>query len=415
MRCVARARGAPVNRAQVLRAACCAALAGCAGDLELTTCDIREPSCQFEVFLAVQDVRGSLWDPWLEPPPMEVISEAQYRAQVIAARERALEQEGVNYLNEGLKLLRMIDPDETPDEEADFQVASVAALYDSRTHRVTIIDRDEPGNPVLAVQTLAHELVHAAQDRDVGFRRLFADVGSTDQLLALSTLLEGEAVMYGFLVDGKQLDIPKTLLDWGVVYGWLDDVRMRTFQAASPYRLATTELIYPLGGAHAVKAYLAGGPLAVRGSYDHPPLSAAELMASLGTAPAGGRTPWGCALVEPPAGFELALADELGALALYAFATRSALAEPQAWDRAQPWVGDRFQVFRRPDDPDALAVAWLVRFADAQAAAALHALIGSVAWPQPLQSRVVEDMVHVFASKPAVSEPYDAWTRCRSP
>lgn len=388
-------------------------VAACGGDNALSTCDIREPSCQFEVFLAVQDVRGSLWDPWTEPPPMDVISEETYRAQVIAERERAREQMGgTNYFTEGLKLLRMIDPEETPDEEADFMVASVAAFYDANRHRVTILDRGGDEDQGADLVTLAHELVHAAQDRDVSFRRLYQNVASTDNALALSALLEGEAVLYASLVDAKQRDLPKTAIDWRFLDLWVIDVRMRVFGSASPYRLATTELLYPLGGAYEAAAYGAGGPLEVRRSYDPPPLSAARFMSGRGAPQDVAPRPWRCGLLEPPPGYELVVGDELGALALYAFATRFTLGERPAWDRARTWTGDRFYVYRQPDDASALAVIWLVRCADAQAATALHNLVRSVSWPQPLQSVVRGDTVHLLATRSALDEAYNGWSAC---
>ena len=389
-------------------------IAACGGDTSLATCDIRESSCQYEVFLAVQDVRGSIWDPWIEPPPMDVISEAEYRAQVAAERERARQETGVDYLVEGLKLLRMIDPTETPDEETDFMVESVAAYYDANTHHVTIIDRGEDEDQAADVVTLAHELVHAAQDRDVGFRRLYRDVASTDNTLALSAMLEGEAVMYQTLLDAKQLDIPKTLIDWRFLGAWAGDVRARVFKHESPYRVATTELLYPLGGAYNAAAYVAGGPLELRRSYDPPPLSAARFMAGRGSPEDVPALPWSCGLVAAPPQYELVLGDELGALALYAFATRIALSELVAWERSRMWTGDRFYVYRQPDDADALAVVWLVRCADAQAAAALHALLRSVAWPEPLQSLVRGDTLHLFATRGRgpTELAYDGWTQC---
>jgi hypothetical protein len=387
-------------------------LAACGGDIELATCDIRQPSCQFDVFLAVQDVRGSTWDPWLEPPPMDVITAGEYRAQLIEARDRALQETGIDYLTEGLKLLRMIDPAETPDEETDFEVDSVAAFYDSRTHRVTIIDHGVPGNQAQSVQTLAHELVHAAQDRDVGFRWLYDNVASTDNAQALSMLLEGEAVMYAYLVDAKQLDIPKTFINWGILDAWLVQARTNAFESPSPYRVATTEVPYPLGGLYAADAYVAGGPLELRRRYDSPPLTAAQFIAGLGSPRDVAPPAWRCALAAPPPGFEIVLADELGALGLYSLATRFALSETQAWERARGWTGDRFQVFRQPDDPEALAVAWMIRFSDTQAATALHALLVGVGG-QEVQSLLSGDMVHVFASKGgAISQDYDDWMRC---
>lgn len=387
-------------------------LAACGGDTKLETCNISEASCQYEVFLAVQDVRGSLWDPWIEPPRMDVISEAQYRAQVIAARERALQQTGRDWFSEGLKLLRMIDPDETPEEEVNQKVEIVAAFYSALVHRVTIIEREEIQNPAQGVQTLAHELVHAAQDRDVGLSLLDQYVASTDNQLALSALVEGEAVTYEYLVSGKQLDVPKTFIDWRIFEGWLIEIRRRAFDDPSPYRVATTELLYPLGGTYVAAAYAEGGPLEVRKVYDPPPLSAARFMAGRKSPGDVAPPPWTCLQINPPSGYELVIGDELGGLGLFAFATRFSPIEILAWDSASAWTGDRFYVFRKPGDDDALVVVWLVRFASPQAAAAAQTALDGVAWPRPLQSFVQGDTLHVLVSRSELDMPYEAWMGC---
>jgi hypothetical protein len=387
-------------------------LAACSGDSALSPCDIRDSTCRLDVFLAVQDVRGSLWDPWIEPPPMDVISEAEYRAQVIAERERARQQTGIDYFTEALKLLRMIDPAETPSDETDFMVESVAAYYDANAHHVTIIDRGEGEDQAEDVGTLAHELVHAAQDRDVGFGRLYRDVVSSDNALAMSALLEGEAVLYQYLIDAKQRDVPKTLIDWRIIDGWALDVRTRVFKHVSPYRLASTELLYPLGGAYNASAYKVGGPLELRRTYDPPPLSASRFIAGRGSLDDVAPPPWTCGLIDPPPEHEFVLGDELGALALYSFATRIAFAEPAAWERARSWTGDRFYVYRKPDDAGALAVVWLVRFTDNQGAIALHNMLKAVAWPQPLEAIVRGDTLHLFATRGPMDMPYAGFMQC---
>src|SRR5688572_9845756 len=50
---------------------------------ELRRCDIREPDCQTEVFLALHELRGQLWDPWIAPPPVEVLPLDVYAGRVI--------------------------------------------------------------------------------------------------------------------------------------------------------------------------------------------------------------------------------------------------------------------------------------------------------------------------------------------
>jgi hypothetical protein len=363
--------------------------------------------------MAVQDVRGSIWDPWLEPPPMNVISEQQYRAEVIAGREQRMRETGVDYVTPALKLLHMIDPNEVPSAATDFKVASVAAYYDPQSHNVTIIDRGTIADLRQGVQTLAHELVHAAQDRDVGFGQLYQRVISADNLNALSALLEGEATVYGLLVDAKQQDIPKSAIDWRILTNWAIDIRTHIFSDdPSPYRAANTELAYPLGGLYMSAAYIEGGPLAVRSLFDDPPLSAARFMAGRAKPGDAAVPAWACGLPAAPTGYAVQIGDELGPLNMYAFATRFSVTETQAWDRAARWTGDRFYVYAKPADATSIAVVWLLRCTDAQAAAALQQALAVPPWLDSIQTVVLGDTLRVLATSSPLTDDYDAWTRC---
>lgn len=387
-------------------------LGACAGDIALDPCDIRKSSCQFDVFMAVQDVRGSLWDPWLEPPPMHVISEQQYRAQVVAQREQAMQNARVDYLTPALKLLHMIDPNEAPDAATDFMVSSVAAYYDSFTHDVTIIDRGETADHRLGVQTLAHELTHAAQDRDVGFPTLYQNANTTDTLNALSALLEGEATVYGLLVDAKQLDLPKTAINWRILADWAIELRNDVFTHPSPYRPANTALAYPLGGLYMSAAYVAGGPLEVRRVYDDPPLSAARFMAGRGKPGDVAAPAWACGVTPPPEGMQVQLGDELGPLSVFAFATRLFPTETQAWDRAKAWTGDRFYVYAAAQQPEEIVLVWRMRFIDAASATFFERAFLQSPWAGALQRVVQGDTLTVTASSSPLSTLYDDWMRC---
>ncbi|HET8933016.1 MAG TPA: hypothetical protein VFN67_06245 [Polyangiales bacterium] len=388
------------------------ALGACAGDIALEPCDIRTSSCQRDVFMAVQDVRGSLWDPWLEPPPMHVISEQQYRAQVIAQHEQAAENAGVDYLTSALKLLHMIDPNEAPDAATEFKVSSVAAYYDGLTHNVTIIDRGETADHRLGVQTLAHELVHAAQDRDVGFGRLYQNAFTLDHVNALSALLEGEATMYGLLIDAKQLDIPKTAINWRVLADWAVDLRNEVFMHPSPFRPANTELAYPLGGLYMSSAYVAGGPLEVRRVYDDVPLSAARFMAGRGKPGDVAAPAWPCGVTRAPLGMQLQLGDELGPLSVFAFGTNIFSIESQAWDRANAWTGDRFYVYASSERPEEIVLVWRMRFINAATAQSFETALSQAPWTGAIQRLVQGDALVLTVSSGALDTPYDDWTRC---
>lgn len=391
-------------------------LAGCGGDNVLHTCDIRDSDCQRDVFLAVQDVRGSLWDPWLEPPAMRVISEAAYRDELIAAHDRAVREGGVDYLTAALKLLHMLDPAEEPDAAASFDVSKHIAYYDVPSKTVTIIDHGEVVSPRSAVQTLAHELVHAAQDRDIGYERLYREAASTDNSNALTSLLEGEARVYELLVDAKQEGWPKGRVDWAMLFNnaTLDQRNEAFTQLAprSPYRVATSQLGYSLGGFYLSQAYTSGGPLEIRRIFDHPPLSAARFMAGLGTVGDREAPGWHCYAPAEPPGFQLLRADELGAYGVYAFATLTTVIEDEAWERAKLWMGDRFYIYTDPRDANALVVVWRLRFQQPVTAAILQASLAATPWAADIETALQGDTLHVIASSRPLDPSYEDWRQC---
>lgn len=388
----------------------CAA-SSCSGDNVLEPCDIREESCQFDTLLAVQDLRGATWDPWLSLPPTRVIREAHYRDEVLAERAKSLaEQGGYDYLTAGLKLLRMIDPDEAPDAAANFAVSSVAAFYDPRSRKVSIIDRGSGGNQLSDVATLAHEFVHAAQDRDVGFGRLYENARGRDGTLAVNALIEGEATLYEMLVVAKQRDLPKGYVNWDVLLGWAEDTRERVAEDPSPFRITNNEFVYPLGGYRVAKAYQQGGPLTVRRLFDDPPLSMAEYMRP--EAQVAPPTPaWTCRRPTAPGGMLLVAEDELGALNLYAFATRAFDWEPAAWSRGMDWTGDRFYLYADRQETPSVAVTWQLRLRNAESALAFQSAIAEVPKLQAIRTEVEGNILHVFASSLAL-EGYTAWSEC---
>lgn len=387
---------------------------GCSGDTPLQTCDIRQSDCQLDVLLAVQDVRGQIWDPWLDPPPMRVISEDEYRSEVVAARERSLrESGGRDLMTEALKLLSMIDPDETPSEETDFRVATVAAYYNAVQREVTIIDRKQSGREKEDVQTLAHELVHAAQDRDIGFDRLYRNVNSQDSSRAVSVLLEGEATVYALLVDAKQIELPIGLVDWRILSRWTEDVRQGVFDSRSPYRVANTELVYPLGGEYVGAVYEAEGPLGVRRVFDSPPRTTMHYMVGRDDMLSRAQPPaWSCGVPDAPTGLSVASGDELGGLNAYAFATRVFQAERQAWSTAQAWTGDRFYIYASESDETALAVVWLMRFQSPETAELYQTAIQLASLPRPVATFVQGDTLHLYVTRGEASDDYDAWRAC---
>ncbi|MET0386982.1 MAG: hypothetical protein ABW321_13535 [Polyangiales bacterium] len=382
------------------------AAVGCGGENELETCDIREAACQREVFLAVQDVRGATWDPWLELPPMRVITRDDYRRELEPAlRWQAMMEPSFDYQTEALKLLRLIDPNEEPNGETEFMISFVAAFYDSAQRSVTIIDRGSDTNRREDVRTLAHELVHAAQERDVGFGRIYADAVTRDNIDAISSLLEGEATLYANLVDAKQAGLDSENLGWRDYHtGWIEGIRQDIAKDVSPYRLASTGLRYPLGSRYLTSAWLEGGPLAVRRVLDARVTNTQRLLAGRGDAQDRPLTRWECARPDPPEGQELVLSDSLGAYAVFAFATRVFGEDAAGWELAGEANGDRITVFGGADEE--VSVVWSLRFRSAEQAAELEAAIAASPLIDAFQRVLEGDTLHVLASSRALEDEY---------
>jgi len=447
----------PVLSACVMAAVGC----GCGGDTTLDPCDIRKSSCQHDVFLAVQDVRGDTWDPWLDPPGMRVISAERYR-QELAQHQLGLPDslQSPDYQTAALQLLHMLDPDERPDAAAAFAAATVAAYYDSDKRRITIVDRGDATDHPHDVRTLAHELVHAAQARELGFSTFKQSIATSDAGFALSTVLEGEAKLYENLVDFKQNHASPAGYDWDAYHEhYIHSMREQVVRETSPFRAATWGLSYPLGSRYCTEAYLSAGPIGVRRAIQDRPLTSVSFMrldalleaqeleldaAGEGPSPSAtttganvaaamleldasddasdapdltdvadnhgtdssATTPQRCVTATAPGGYRQVGIDSLGALALYAFATRIWVddAEPQAWKQSLFLRADRLAVFVGEDAPERVAVAWSLGFDSVEHAQALQSALANSPLAADVHSAIHTDIVELRASTQALPD-----------
>jgi len=388
------------------------AACGCSDASILEACDIRQSSCQRDVFLAVQEVRGGVWDPWLEIPPMRVISSGRYRDELELSRELAAAGDGPHdYLTPALKLLHMIDPDEREDGMTDFSVSFVAAYYDASQRSVTIIDRGERTDHREDVRTLAHELVHAAQGRDIGFALINTWISSADTANAVGSLIEGEAMLYENLVDAKQRSLQPQNINWRSYHaGWIADTRARIVSNASPFRIASSGLRYPLGSQYLVSAYVEGAQLGVRQALSAHPVATAQLMAGRKSLWDHQPAAWSCGYPSAPPGYESVTAEELGSYSLYAFATR-VLADDDAlaWKLASAWNGDRFLIYADRDEQ--LGVVWLLRFRTAEDASRMHEALAQSPLDVSIESELRGEHLLLFAASPPLPD-YAEWRSC---
>jgi hypothetical protein len=246
-------------------------------------------------------------------------------------------------------------------------VNNVAAFYSPSTGKVTVIDRGRERNDRADTILLAHELVHAFQDKELSGALASLD---TDGGFASRALIEGEAVLYEHLAAEQIADRSVDRTQWSQYYGdWLMGLRQGMPDQNSPY-FAASWFVYPLGGGLMTTAWLDGGNAAVRRlAGSHPRFSAGYMAAASGEAAARYERSARCRLADFVGGFEQVGSDRFGAIQFYAFLARAGLSEMTAWQSALDWRDDRLAVYFDRDSDHTLVI-WRVELADDSSAQA---------------------------------------------
>jgi hypothetical protein len=351
--------------------ACVVLCVACDQTMDLHFCDIRQADCREDIFLAVQNVRGTVWDTSFDRPPMRVISKDQYRSELDAQTAAAGKQPSrFDYFTPAYKRFALVDPEEASEGATDFAVEFYAAYYDNQSDNITIIDRGDDTKLPDDDNTLAHELTHAAQARDIGFGVIDSWGRTIDNVNAREALVEGEADLYANLVVLLALGRGAQEVDWNSYYAkGIADTREKIAEDPSPWRVARSGLRYVLGAQYLTSAYLKQGPLGVRRAFEHHPSSTRRVMGQLHGPLDTPETPWSCATPAPPSDYKLIVATTLGAWAVYAFATRfPGNDDDAAWAYGQQWAGDEFAIYANADNT--VAVSWRIQLRDADGAAA---------------------------------------------
>jgi hypothetical protein len=379
------------------------AVAGC-NDRNVATCDITQRACQVDIYYRVLNLRGDGYDPFGGLPPVTVITEDQYRAELEAAAAEDAAKNGPNPWDKGLELLHFTTGPVAPAPDGgagadggagsdagnsaiDDQVAHTYAEYFPETKTVRVIAHRDSGSALAldwSMVVLAHELVHALQDRELdlqnlGFRWL-------DELLANRAMTEGDARFYDYLftanvfpadvqrklggLSDDPADWPDEELDW--IYANFD-------QGGSPF-YAGMYLRYPLGARYEANAYRSGGNAAVRHAYaDMPIRTVGFLLDDAGRSPPVGTGD----VCSPPYVPALPIDDpktvggnQFGAMLFYAFLRGWGVEHATAYATAQTWTGD-FLLIQANADFTTTAVTWRLEFSAAVPASVGAALTAS--------------------------------------
>jgi hypothetical protein len=315
-------------------------------EASFTACDVRASTCHEQLARTVDAIRGRTWDPWWPGPDVAVITPEDHRR--IAERvARDLRRAAASGLWTGALQqvgLLGLSVDVTSADQAWFETAG--ANYWAQAKLVTLVDRGQTLSGPAASALLAHELVHAAQDRElnfVGFSPL-----TTDQEMVRMALTEGEAVLYGKLAELQMRGDDVAAFDWTAYFGeWIESLRQDTEDSISAHAHIRLSFPYPVGGAAMSRAWLALGATGVNRYFQRPPRSFLHLMLAAEGAPAPEEgVPGDCSRPYAVRAGGAAGVDTLGAALFYGHLANTFRGnEPGAWAAARTWRGDRLWLF----------------------------------------------------------------------
>ncbi|MGD8859691.1 MAG: hypothetical protein PVI30_06755 [Myxococcales bacterium] len=403
--------------ATCLLVAACVTLAACAEDdaaVDLSQgCDIRDTECQRAVFDLTAELRG---DGVATLPPVRTIDVAQFEDELRdAVADASAEDDNTRAWGAALQLLGLLPPEmDLEDAVVADRVDSVAAYYEGDEQRVTVIDRGDGSDPQDDVFVLAHELVHALQDQQFDlrdFRRAWVD--STDSEVAISCLIEGEAMVVGASVLERTMG-SEVRLDWAAFIDSLGDgVTEAIDEAPVPFLAAINQLPYWLGTRELEPVWRTEGPAGIEDLFAEPPRSLLDFTQGSIDDPGAQVQELECHPTGAPDSYVAVDHDSLGLAGLTAL--RMALGDPAgwAWSQARGWRGDSVVVFEREGGGDEYAAAWRIRFDDMDSASDLEVELAQIG-AQGFVSESRRELLIFAASAPSVALDWEAVLGCGS-
>ena len=213
-----------------------------------------------ELIRQAQEVRGL---PFLTPPTITVVSDAELEARVRAD----LEEEAEDFpADEALyKMLGLLaDGADFQSIVVDLYGEQVAGFYDGDTGEIVVPARED-GFSLVQQGTMVHELVHALTDQHFDFNPEFqamVDEDRLDQATAYQALIEGDATLAEVLwvqtLSQRELGefIAESL-----------DVESSTFESAPRFLRESLIFPYDTGLAFVQNLYVSGRWQAVNDAY----------------------------------------------------------------------------------------------------------------------------------------------------
>ncbi len=389
-----------------------ATLGACADDddgLDELPCDIRHASCRRMVFATTAHVRGQWPAAW---PPSRIITRAKFADETRAAIAQSMSSRADRVLDVSLRLLRFLPPGGSSEEAmAASDIDGVAAYYDSELRAVTIIE-DVVTDVEEGTNTLSHEYVHALQDQREGFDNLWRDVVTTDQGQAVTSLVEGEAMVLSEVVSSQAAG---SVYDATYAGRFLDHLQSSVLDDVTGSDAPLTEALlvmpYPVGARTLSDTFLASGIAGIQAFYGHTPRTflgwveparADQLPEALS-----------CEAPDAPLGYEGTGLDTLGSTGLMVLYTRLGLDGPASFAAARAWTNDSYAVFAPKGSDAAAALVWRLRLRDELSASDLEGKLRTT-MPELAVVRSASELVLSSASDPQVLEAWTTRNDCSS-
>lgn len=344
-------------------------LAACSGDgapapgvpADLTRCDIAQANCQRAIF---ESVAESLEVDSTTMPAIRTISVEQFEEEVRAGITDD-DLTGDDPSTRGLRLIGFI-PDSAEsltETEIEYRVNAIAAYYSGGNRSITVIDRDY--EDISGQTILAHEFVHALQDREFGIGSVYGDANTTDGVMGARTVIEGDATYSSFAWIYDQLNYAPDSIDWDQIY--LDFQKGSRLDAADPDVAMTASASgfpYAFGIELLGRATQDQGLSGRAAFFMAPPPTALASMVGYENFVTNGFTPVDApeqAFPSPVAGSEITAEDRSGAWYLFATLLRLGFNDFAAWEYAAQWRGDELGIFENGSE---VVAVWRVRFSE---------------------------------------------------
>lgn len=347
-------------------------------------CDITQPACERAVLELTACVRG---DSPGTPPPLRVITQSQFRAQLQAEAQKQNPQPSP--WDTALQALHL-EPSGTGSLAAsiDESVNSVAAYYSDVTKDITVIESSTTSDPLAQMYVLSHELTHYLQDKTRGLSGWGKHFDtSTDGSVAFVALVEGEAVATSTRALAALHGRSPDSFQWGAYF---DDLQARVLSdiatSSTPLYVARQSLPYPVGGRYVADAWNGYDRQHVDKLLDAPPVHLSDLIAGYGPGKVAPSLvqPLDCGPPTAPAGFTLFSLDSFGVTGAAALLLANDPNGPNAspgvlFEDASRLVNDAIAVYATVKDKTnpvtPVLVAWRMRF---ESASALDAFVNDL-------------------------------------